>query len=254
MVDLPRLLVPLVTPFTDDSSSVSEVRLARLVRHLTNQGIEGFVLCSDVGEFTAMSFGERKSIVELVARDSPGTTMVVNVSSLSTAASLDLTQHAKRHGARAAVLMPPYYGDLSKAEVIGHAQTIARHGSITLIAVNGSAGAGHWEASEEIPNIISGRSLAELGHLELAVGNTSMTHEFAAGGSLCTPLALIFPDLVHGGAPPGLGLLRSLMATAGVAKVAKALLERMSLEVGPVRGPQRTLAPEYLAQLADVLG
>ena len=58
VVDLPKLLVPLVTPFTDDASSVSEVRLARLVKHLGGQGVEGFVINSDVGEFTAMSFGE----------------------------------------------------------------------------------------------------------------------------------------------------------------------------------------------------
>ena len=179
--------------------------------------------------------------------------MVVNVSSLSTSASLDLTQHAKRHGARAAILMPPYYGSLTRAEIIGHAQAIARHGGITLIAVNGSGGAGHWESAEEIPNFLSGRSLEELGHSELAVAKTSMTYEFAVTGSVCTPLALIFPGFAEGAAPPGLGVLRSLMSEAGVTKVAKALLERLSLDMGPVRGPQKPLAPEFLGRLDRIL-
>src|SRR5690348_16428840 len=98
MVNLAGTFVPLVTPFTDDGATLSEVRIARLVRHFAGQGVAGFVVCTDTGEFTTLSFAERKSMLETTLRESQGALPVLtNVSTLSTSASLDLTQHAARH-------------------------------------------------------------------------------------------------------------------------------------------------------------
>ena len=113
MEGIAGLFAPVVTPFTDDGSTVSDVRLSRQVRYLIDRGIAGFVTTSDTGEFLATSFAERKEVLEIVIREAHGRPVLAHVSTMSTSSSLDLAQHAARHGARAAVLMPPYFGQFA---------------------------------------------------------------------------------------------------------------------------------------------
>ena len=94
-MELNGVLAPLPTPFTDDGSSISEIRLLRLLRKLQELGVSGYVACCEVGEFVALGRSERKSLVEILLRDPASLIqVVVNVSTLSTPASLDLAQHA----------------------------------------------------------------------------------------------------------------------------------------------------------------
>lgn len=250
------MLVPLVTPFTDDSSSLSEVRLTRLVQRLTKADIPGFVTSSDVGEFTTTSFSERKEIVEVVLRDAAGSCVVVNVSSLSTAASLDLAQHGKRHGARAAILMPPYYGEFTGVERVSHIQTVARHAGLPIILVDPQQRLGALDLEElsQTANLTRAQGLGQVGKSDWATWPRAATYEFALGTTLCSPLALVFPELAVGEVPPGVEAVRSLMAKGGVARVAKAALEQRGTETGPPRGPLRRLDPEGMARLGPALG
>ncbi len=87
------------TPFTDDGTALSEVRLARLVREVLKRPIEGVVVAPDAGEFWALTVDERKTLLEMVLREVRGAVPVwCHVSSLRTATSLDLAQHAEQFG------------------------------------------------------------------------------------------------------------------------------------------------------------
>jgi hypothetical protein len=134
MLEITGRFVPIVTPFTDDGATVSEVRLARLLRFYVKNGAEGFMLASETGEFSTLSGSERKHLLELTQRDIQGALPVVtNVTTLSTSSSLDLAQHAARHGARAVVLIPPYFGDLTQAEHIAHVRVISSHSNLPIL-------------------------------------------------------------------------------------------------------------------------
>jgi len=137
MLELAGRLVPLVSPFTDDGATMSEVRLSRLVRFYMSRGAEGFALCTDTGEFTTMSFSERKQFVEWVQLACQGAVpLVANVSTLSTSSSLDLAQHAARHGARGVLLMPPYYGSFSQQELVEHIRVVGAYSTLPLLVVD----------------------------------------------------------------------------------------------------------------------
>src|SRR5262245_29997013 len=125
MEGLHGLFAPIVTPFTDDGATVSEVRLARLIQHLLGKDISGLVTCTETGEFLSLSSSERKSMLELTLRESQGKPVLTHVSTMSTSSSLDLAQHAGRHGARAAILMPPYYGKYSDAEMLKYFEVVS---------------------------------------------------------------------------------------------------------------------------------
>ena len=64
MLELAGRFVPLVTPFTDDGSTLSEVRLARLVRFYLDRSVEGLALATETGEFGTLSQDERKQLLE----------------------------------------------------------------------------------------------------------------------------------------------------------------------------------------------
>ncbi len=137
MLELAGRFVPLVTPFTDDGSTLSEVRLARLVRFYLDRSVEGLALATETGEFGTLSQDERKQLLEWVCRASHNALPVVaNVSTLSTSASLDLAQHAARHGARAAVLIPPFFGAFSQSELLAHVQMVGAHAFLPIIVVD----------------------------------------------------------------------------------------------------------------------
>lgn len=256
MVDLPRVLVPVPTPYTDDASTLSEVRLGRILRRLREAGVDGFVLCSELGEFTTTSFAERKGMVEITLRDMAGSAVVVNISSLSTAASLDLAQHAKRHGARAVTLMPPYFGDYSAREHFGHVQAIARHGGVSLIIVDpqNKLDVETWAMIHELPNVARARGVAEAVHERLATAKSATSYEFAVETSFCSPLALLFPEVLEGKTPAALEPVRNFISAYGPARVAKEALERLSIEAGPLRAPAMSLPSAIGQELEQLLG
>src|SRR5579862_6608735 len=138
MLGLSGLFAPIVTPFTDDGGAISEVRLARLIRHLAENGVVGFVVCSETGEFTTVTSGERKQMLEFLAREARGIPILAHCTRLGTSQCMDLCQHAARHGARAAVVMPPYFGQFNDDEIEQHLRRIVQHANLPIILVDPS--------------------------------------------------------------------------------------------------------------------
>ncbi|MCB8933229.1 MAG: dihydrodipicolinate synthase family protein [Fimbriimonadaceae bacterium] len=248
MLKISGLFAPLATPFTDDGHQVSEVRLARQIRSLLTEGIAGVVVATDTGEFGACGIQERKSLLELVLRECGGRAeAMVNVSSLSTSVSLDLAQHAGRHGARAAVLMPPYYGRYDEEEVSGLFSAVSRYAGIPVVVVDpfGSITPDVRAAGAENPSLLWAVPLEEkgLGRVALLEGRTG-TDEFAVEGVVVSPLATIAPAKmlqIVGGSNESLDLLTKFGRMFSRARLVKAALESRNLSQGPTRGPVMAL-------------
>jgi dihydrodipicolinate synthase/N-acetylneuraminate lyase len=253
------MFAPVATPFTDDASTVSEVRLARQIRYLSESSVDGFVVNSDCGEFGTLTYSERKSMVELTARLSNGKPFLVHVSSLSTAITLDLTQHAARHGARGVVVMPPFYGLYTAEELVGFFSALTRYGDLPAIVVDpleaitdevraGLAGS---------PQIVFAQSLQDARKPGLGCykGLTS-SDEFAVGEAICSPLALLRPAQVAAatkGEPEDFAKLIILEETLGRARVSKAGLEALGIDSGPPRPPLKSLTLAVSAALKTLL-
>lgn len=242
MESLTGLFAPLVTPFTDDGAAVSEVRLARLIRFLIDRGIAGFAVATDSGEFVSLSFNERKSLVEMVMRESAGRPVIVNVSTMSTSATLDLAQHASRHGARAVILMPPYFGRYSSEEIFRFFETTAHYGNIAIIAVD-PQGRLESELSDRI-STIPGVRIAE--PIPQPLPHPPYTDSFRLGGMIVTPTAL----LVNSG---DLAPLDALIAEHGGKRIGKIGLELLDVEVGTPRAPTMFPGKEVSDTLRNML-
>jgi dihydrodipicolinate synthase/N-acetylneuraminate lyase len=234
MVDGGNGWTALVTPFTDDGGSLSEVRLARVVRHVVSRGTSGLVVCSDTGEFATLSPGERKAVLEIVLRESQASLPVIaHVSSLGTATCIDLAQHAARHGARAAVMMPPYYGQWTPAEVEGHIRSVATYANLPLIVVDPLL----------VLTAASREALSTLPRLAIA-GAGSRSDRFEWQGHRISPECGIFP------ADSSILQFLERLNPAGAIKTA---LHLQGVDAGPTRPPVRGLASEDERLLARLL-
>lgn len=245
MQELSGFFAPLVSPFTDDSSTLSEIRFARQMKQLNAANVAGFVVGGDVGEFTSLSATERKSLTEWTLREAAGKPVLVHVTSMSTLATLDLAQHAARHGARAVILMPPIYGSYTVDEVTTYLRIVGQHAGVPVVVVDPMEHISDeiHEELQQVPGIHFAISLVDAGFERLCASKGgTCPDEFCIGSAIVTPLALLLPerlgaDAIH----QDFAKLLILLGTLNPARIAKAALEAMGQEMGPPRGPLKPL-------------
>lgn len=238
MPALNNVLVPLVTPFTDDTTSVSEVRLARLIRFHIENGAAGFVVCTEAGEVHALSVSERKQILEWTIREAKDLPVYVNVSSSATATVLDLAQHANRHGAQAGVFTLPRLVTLNAEETASFVASVRRHGNLIcgFLDPHGSV--------EEVPGQSRFKPLVETGHGDIALYQAASPEEFAHGEYVVTPIAVMgtnslarIMDMWSAQSDK----VRGVFSYGRSFRVGKCALEIVGVEVGRTRGPAHEL-------------
>lgn len=229
---------PLPTALTDDGHQISEIRLVRMMRWLRESGPVGWVVCTDAGEFPTLSLGERKQVLEIVAREAAqGGDVWVNVSAPSTAASLDLAQHADRHGAIGVILSPPEYGPYSDDEMLDYYHVVARHGHLQVFVVD--------PTSQLSPGLR--KSLEAIPDVDLTGLQSKSTSWFQWKQLKCRPLRAV------GIAAEGNADTNLLLEKFGSARFIKTALEELEIEAGPLRGPLKTIRGEDRNRLAIAL-
>ncbi|EYE91637.1 dihydrodipicolinate synthase family protein [Aspergillus ruber CBS 135680] len=117
-MSLTGIMVALITPFTDDKTQIDEPRLKAHIDHLLAAGIHGLVPAGSTGEFTTLSFAERKQLTELCVKYAAGRVPVVTgVGSTSTSEAIELAKHAADVGAAATMVVPPFYDPVNLAQL-----------------------------------------------------------------------------------------------------------------------------------------
>lgn len=249
MRQLVGLLAPLPTPYTDDGSTVGEIRLARLMAWLRLRGVAGFVVCSESGEYPVLSLAERKQMAEYTIREAHGAPVLVNVTAVATTAALDLAIHACRQGATGGVIAPPR-GDFTDDEIVTHISQVCAHSALPLIVVDPLKQLSSF-ASERL------RALPSISFPYPATGlaamrsGTTFTDEFSFPESVVSPLCTFAPKALHPSSPPN--MLPNILRHCGTPRLVKAALSAQGVEVGPLRGPYLPIAPELAALLGHAV-
>ena len=95
-------IVALVTPFR--GGKVDEAKLRELVEWHVASGTDGIVPCGTTGESPTLSHDEHRRVVELIIETARGRVAVIaGTGSNSTSEAIDLTRHARKAGATAAL-------------------------------------------------------------------------------------------------------------------------------------------------------
>ena len=129
-------MVAMVTPFRD--GEVDETKLRELVEFHVKHGTDGVVPCGTTGESPTLSHAEHKRVVEVVIEAAAGRIPVIaGTGSNSTADAIDMTVHAAKAGADAALLVSPYYNKPTQQGLYEHFRAIAQAApALPLIVYN----------------------------------------------------------------------------------------------------------------------
>lgn len=108
--ELGGIMVALFTPFTPDQKSIDEAAYKEHIDRLIDAGVHGLVPGGSTGEFTVLSWEERKQLIELTIKFAAGRVPVVaGIGDCSTDRAVQLAVHAAETGAAAVMVVPPFY-------------------------------------------------------------------------------------------------------------------------------------------------
>jgi 4-hydroxy-tetrahydrodipicolinate synthase len=125
----------LITPFRD--GKIDEGAYRALIDWQIAEGIGGLVPCGTTGESPTLSHAEHMRLIEICIDQARGRVPVVaGTGSNSTAEAIELTRHAKKAGATAALLVMPYYNKPTQAGMYEHFKAIAEAGDIPILIYN----------------------------------------------------------------------------------------------------------------------
>lgn len=116
-------IVALITPFRN--GAIDDATLNDLVSWHIEQGTHGLVPVGTTGESPTLTHDEHKHVVDLVIKAADGRLPVIaGAGSNSTAEAIDFTEHAKKAGADAALIVTPYYNKPTQAGLYAHFKAI----------------------------------------------------------------------------------------------------------------------------------
>ena len=128
-------IVALITPFRN--GALDENALENLVSWHIEQGTHGLVPVGTTGESPTLTCDEHKHVIDLVIDAAAGRVPVIaGAGSNSTAEAIDFTDHAKKAGADAALIVTPYYNKPTQAGLYAHYKAISDAVDLPIIIYN----------------------------------------------------------------------------------------------------------------------
>ncbi|MCB2185731.1 MAG: 4-hydroxy-tetrahydrodipicolinate synthase [Deltaproteobacteria bacterium] len=128
-------LVAIVTPF--QNNQVDEESFRRLIEFHLENGTSGIVPCGTTGESATLTHAEHKRVIEItVEQVNKRVPVVAGAGSNNTAEAIELTKHAKKVGADAALHITPYYNKPTQEGIYRHFAIIAQETAFPLVPYN----------------------------------------------------------------------------------------------------------------------
>ena len=124
----------IITPFLKDES-LDEEGLKRNIEYLNKTGIAGIIPCCTTGESATLTFEEHKRVVG-IAVEASKVPVIAGTGSNNTREALELTRHAAKAGADAALLITPYYNKPNDKGMYEHFKKIAENCDIPIVLYN----------------------------------------------------------------------------------------------------------------------
>lgn len=129
-------LVPVVTILTDDLK-IDEAANIKLWNNVINNGLDGIVLLGSTGEFSQLTFEQRKQLIALAGREIAGRTrLIVGTGCESLDETVELSNFAAEQGADGVIVLTPYYFFLGQKGIEEFYDSVMERINITLYLYN----------------------------------------------------------------------------------------------------------------------
>jgi len=130
------IIVPIVTPFTDDGH-INENVLRQLIRFLIDEGIHGLFPLGTTGEFYAINNDEYQRILEITIEEANGKVPVyAGCNHITTRGVIALVKIAERAGADAVSILTPMFVSQTQGELYKYYKTISESTSMPIVMYN----------------------------------------------------------------------------------------------------------------------
>ena len=128
-------IVAIVTPFKN--GVLDEETYTSLIHHHLENGTSGIVPAGTTGESPTLKHDEHERVIELCVRECNGKIPVIaGTGSNSTDEAIALTKHAQKSGAKAALVVTPYYNKPTQEGLYQHYKAINDQCDIPIIIYN----------------------------------------------------------------------------------------------------------------------
>ncbi|MCA0199941.1 MAG: 4-hydroxy-tetrahydrodipicolinate synthase [Proteobacteria bacterium] len=128
-------ITALITPFK--KGAVDEKAYQDFIEWQIKEGSHGFVPCGTTGESPTLSHEEHNRVIELCVEVAKGRVPVIaGTGSNSTEEAIQLTKHAQKVGADAALVVTPYYNKPTQEGLYQHFMAIADAVDLPIIIYN----------------------------------------------------------------------------------------------------------------------
>ncbi|HEY4894654.1 MAG TPA: 4-hydroxy-tetrahydrodipicolinate synthase [Solirubrobacteraceae bacterium] len=125
MSALGTLITAIVTPF-DEEGRVNDESFVALMRHLADNGSDGFVVAGTTGEASTLTDEEQLALIELAVAERPaGKSIIAGTGTNDTRQVVHLTERATELGADAMLSVTPYYNKPSRLGLKRHYEAVA---------------------------------------------------------------------------------------------------------------------------------
>ena len=133
----PRGIIPaMVTPITKEGK-INESALRKLANYLIEGGVHGLFPVGSQGEFYALTFEEKKRIIEVVVDETRGRVPVyAGTGAITTREAIALTQMAEAAGVNAVSVLTPYFIKPNEAELMEFYTSIAKATRLPVLLYN----------------------------------------------------------------------------------------------------------------------
>jgi 4-hydroxy-tetrahydrodipicolinate synthase len=127
----------LVTPFSEDGSSIDFEALEWLVEGQLAAGVTGLVPCGTTGESPTLTEAEQKLVIERTVKVARGRVPVIaGAGSFSTQKTIKTAQVALEAGADGVMIVMPYYNRPTQAGLVEHIVHVAQAVKAPVVLYN----------------------------------------------------------------------------------------------------------------------
>ncbi|MBX3745693.1 MAG: dihydrodipicolinate synthase family protein [Verrucomicrobiae bacterium] len=128
---------------TDAGGALLAEALADQVRFLRGAGADGAMVLGSTGEFVHLEMGVRREVLTRVAEAAPGWPIIANCSDVSPLRVAALGRHSRAVGAAAVALLPPWFFESAREDVVEFLVRGAEASGLPLVLYNFPERTGH---------------------------------------------------------------------------------------------------------------
>jgi 4-hydroxy-tetrahydrodipicolinate synthase len=128
-------IVAIVTPFK--KGKVDEKALGDLIEWHISQGTNAIVPCGTTGESATLDYKEHYRVIDFTVKTvNKRVPVIAGTGANATDETIEITKHAKKSGADAALLVSPYYNKPTQEGIYRHYKAIAEAVDMPLVPYN----------------------------------------------------------------------------------------------------------------------